>query len=163
METRYQYQRPGGEWCSLAVGETPDRRFHSGQLASVRVIDAPPKGKHLDLVYYLESASGQEQELHWRTTAAVGMDFWRFGQHCLQGMSYGFVMPWAIETAMVGGILLWLGVVYQRRESDDINDKGWWDIRGLGAGATIGASLGLAARLALTAFIPNFPLGFGND
>ena len=51
---------------------------------------------------------------------------------------------------------MWLAVVYQRRESNDINDKGWRDIRGLGAGATVGVILGVAGWVALGVLLWNY-------
>ena len=138
---RYQYQSRYGDkpWVSLQRGKNPNRIVHgSTQQKSLRVIAPPPDDdRYLENEWYL-GAFGQ-----WRTTAAIGMDWLRFGQHCLQGALYGLIMSGpGTHYAIAGGVLCWLAVVYQRDESRDINDKGWVDVRGIGAGATVGYCAG---------------------
>lgn len=143
----YQYRRVGGGWRKVWPGvEGIGEISHADRFPDVMVIDPPPEGRHVDLAYYLTP------ELHWRTTAAVGMAPDRFGQHFFQGLLYGFILGIPVVGTIPGAVLLWLAVVYQRRESDDINDKAWWDIRGLSTGATVGALLSLPLSVGVAAW-----------
>ena len=145
MNYKYLQVKYGGQWVTLEGGENPHRAYW-GQ-------EEPPDDRYIEMPDvprnegYAEIAYEVGEFHNWRTSAAGGMGFMRFGQHALQGFLYGLL---ACLPPFVGGIMLmWLAVVYQRRESNDINDKGWRDIRGLGAGATVGVILGTSGWIAL--------------
>ena len=136
MNYKYLQVKYGGQWVTLEGGENPHRAYW-GQ-------EEPPDDRYIEMPDvprnkgYAEIAWEVGEAHQWRLSAAGGMGFMRFWQHALQGFLYGLLLG-CLPTTAAGAVLLWLAVKYQTRESDDIRDKAWWDLRGIGAGTTIGS------------------------
>ena len=89
MNYKYLQVKYGGQWVTLEGGENPHRAYW-GQ-------EEPPDDRYIEMPDvprnegYAEIAYEVGEFHNWRTSAAGGMGFMRFGQHALQGFLYGLL------------------------------------------------------------------------